>query len=235
MTCAEGRLYHRTGDNLLLVHETTPEGYVQKAKFQVPRLQKAGGPTWSFPVIAGGKLYLRDQDVLLCYDIQEKKDRPRAPDAIFVPTPQDVVDKMLEIAGVKKTDRVVDLGCGDGRIVVTAAKKYGCRAVGYDLDPLCVKLSREKVQQDKVEDLVTIEQKDVFNVDLSPVDFVALYLLPNLNVKLLPQLQKLKPGARIVSHQFAIEGIRPERVVRYRSSEDGIEHTLYLWTAPLKN
>ena len=151
-----------------------------------------------------------------------------------MPTPQDVVDKMLEIASVKKSDRVVDLGCGDGRIVVTAAKKYGCRAFGYDLDPFCVKLSRDSVQKEKVEDLVTIEQKDLFNVDLSQADVVALYLLPNLNVKLLRQLEKLKPGARIVSHQFPIEGIRPERVVRYRSSEDGIEHTLYLWTAPLK-
>ncbi len=177
---------------------------------------------------------MRDQDLLLCYDLLDKKDRPRAPDAIFVPTPQDVVDKMLEIAGVKKTDLVMDLGCGDGRIVVTAAKKYGCRAVGYDLDPLCVKWSRDNVRKEKVENLVTIEQKDVFTLDLRQADVVALYLLPNLNVKLLPQLEKLKPGARIVSHAFPIEGMQPDQVVRYTSSEDGVEHTLYLWTAPLK-
>jgi hypothetical protein len=206
----------------------------EKAKFQVPRPKK-GSVTWSFPVIAGGKLYLRDQDSLLCYDIRAKKDRPRAPDAIFVPTPEDVVDKMLEIAGVKKTDLVVDLGCGDGRIVVAAAKKYRCRAVGYDVDPLCVQLSQDNVRKEKVDNLVTIEQKDIFTLDLAEADVVTLYLLPNLNVKLLPQLKKLKPGARIVSHQFPMAGIRPDRVVRYLSSEDGVEHAIYLWTLPLKN
>ena len=234
VTSAEGLLYHRTGKNLLLLHERTLQGYVKKGRFEVPRFQNSAAPTWSFPVIAGGKLYLRDQDVLLCYDIAEKKDRPRQPDAIFVPTPQDVVEKMLDLARVKKTDLVVDLGCGDGRIVVTAAKKYGCRAAGYDLDPECVGLARASVQKEKVDKLVTIENKDIFTLDLSQVDVVTLYLLPKLNTKLIPQLEKLKPGARIVSHQFPMEGIRPDRTVRFVSSEDGVEHTLYLWTTPLK-
>jgi len=165
---------------------------------------------------------------------QSRKTTSRPPDAIFVPTPQDVVEKMLELAAVKKSDRVYDLGCGDGRIVVTAAKKYGCHAVGVDLDPVCVKLARGYVQNEKLERLVTIEQKDLFTVDLTQADVIALYLLPRLNVKLLPQLAKLKPGARIVSHEFPIAGIRPDRIVRYRSREDGVEHALYLWTAPLK-
>ena len=173
--------------------------------------------------------------MILCYNIREKKDRFREPDAIFVPTPQDIVEKMLTLANVKKTDVVYDLGCGDGRIVGTAAKKYGCKAVGVDLDPECVKCAREKVEKEMVGKLVSIEQKDLFTVDLSQADVVAIYLLPKLNVKLLPQLDKLKPGTRIVSHAFPIEGIQPDQVVRHTSSEDGVEHTLYLWTMPLKN
>jgi len=233
MTCADGRLIHRSGNNVITLHEMTPAGYVQKGQFQAPRFSKS--VSWSFPVVAGGKLYLRDQDVLVCYDLRDQAARPiRQPDAIFVPTPQDIVEKMLELAAVKKRDVVVDLGCGDGRIVVTAAKKYGCRAVGYDVDPECIKLSRAKVAEENVGDLVTIEQKDIFTLELGGADVVALYLLPKLNVKLIPQLQKLKPGARIVSHQFAMEGIRPDRVIRHVSKEDGVEHTLYLWVAPLQ-
>lgn len=240
MIAAEGRLYRRTGNNLLLVHEYGPDGYVEKGRFQAPRLGMGPGPTWSFPVIAAGKLYLRDQGWLLCYDLRDKKDAgaaakpPRQPDAIFVPTPEDVVLKMLELAKVKKSDLVMDLGCGDGRIVVTAAKKYGCRAVGCDLDAECVKLARDLVRKEGVDKLVTIEHQDLFTRDLSGADVVALYLFPKLNVKLLPQLEKLKPGSRIVSHQFAIEGYRPERALRVQSTEDGVEHTIYLWTTPLK-
>jgi len=144
------------------------------------------------------------------------------------------VEKMLALAQVKKTDVVYDLGCGDGRIVVTAAKKYGCKAVGVEIDPECVKLSQELVKKEGVGHLVAIEAKDLFTRDLSQADVVTLYLLPQLNVKLLPQLAKLKPGARIVSHAFPMEGIEPDQVVRMVSKEDGVEHTLYLWTTPLK-
>jgi len=179
-------------------------------------------------------LAISEECLLLCYDLRAKKRLQGEPDAIFVPTPQDIVDKMLTLANVKKTDVVYDLGCGDGRIVVTAAKKYGCKAVGVDLDPECIKWAREMVEKEKVSELVSIEQKDLFTVDLAKADVVALYLLPKLNVKLLPQLAKLKPGARIVSHTFPIEGIQPDQVMCHTSSEDGVEHTLYLWTTPLK-
>lgn len=232
MVYADGRLYHRTPANRIVLSEPTPTGYKIHGDFQAPVSSKA--PAWIFPVIAGGKLYLRDQDVLLCYDIRDPSRAPRQPDAIFVPTPQDIVERMLELATVKKSDVVYDLGCGDGRIVVTAAKKYGCRAVGVDLDPHCVRLARDSAHNEKLDKLVTIEQKDLFTVDLSQADVVALYLLPKLNAKLIPQVSKMKPGARIVSHQFPMEGIRPDRVVRHRSTEDGVEHTLYLWTTPLK-
>ena len=157
-----------------------------------------------------------------------------AVDVLFVTTPQDVVDKMLELAQVKKDDLLYDLGCGDGRIVVTAAKRYGCKAVGYDIDPQRVKESLENVEKSEVGHLVRIEQKDIFTLDLSKANVITLYLLPNLNVKLIPQLEKLRPGSRIVSHDFGMEGIKPDKVVTLTSREDQSEHTVYLWVSPLK-
>jgi precorrin-6B methylase 2 len=158
----------------------------------------------------------------------------RTPDILYVPTPQPVVDKMLEMARVTKDDVVYDLGCGDGRIVITAAKKYGCRGYGFDIDPDRVRDSLKNVDANDVADLVTIEQRDVFTLDLSNVDVVTLYLLPSLNVKLIPQLEKLKPGARIVSHDFDMRGVKPDEVVRFNRDDVFREHTIYLWTAPLK-
>jgi precorrin-6B methylase 2/LEA14-like dessication related protein len=158
----------------------------------------------------------------------------RVLDVIFIATPQDVVDKMLELVEVKKDDLLYDLGCGDGRIVVTAAKRYGCRAVGYDLDPDRVRESRENVEKNEVGGLVVIEQKDIFTLDLSKADVITLYLLPSLNVRLIPQLEKLKPGSRIVSHSFDMEGVKPDKVVKLTSSKDQAEHKIYLWTTPLK-
>src|SRR5438445_5763984 len=121
-------------------------------------------------------------------DDDKKGDDKKEPDVIYVPTPQAVVDKMLQMAEVKKGDVVYDLGCGDGRIVVTAAKKYGCKAVGFDIDPDRVKEARENVRKAGVGDLVTIKQEDIFKQDLSKASVVTLYLLPELNVRLIPQL-----------------------------------------------
>ena len=160
---------------------------------------------------------------------------PREPDVIYVPTPQPVVDKMLELAQVTKNDLVYDLGCGDGRIVVTAAKKYGCKAVGYDIARKRIKESLENVEKNNVGHLVRIEQKDIFTLDLSKANVVTLYLLPELNVKLIPQLEKLKPGSRIVSHDFNMKGVKPDKVVEVSTNEEYDEmHTIYLWTTPLK-
>jgi precorrin-6B methylase 2 len=159
-----------------------------------------------------------------------KKTRP---DVMFVPTPPEVVDKMLELARVKKTDLIYDLGCGDGRIVIAAAKKFGCKAVGYDIDPKRVKESRANVKENGVEELVTIEQKDIFTLDLSKADLITLYLLPRLNVKLIPQLKKMKKGSRIVSNSFDMEGVKPDKVVEV-TAKDGFPRKVYLWTTPLK-
>ena len=167
-------------------------------------------------------------------EVKEEVKKTRTPDVIFVPTPQEVVDKMLELAEVKKEDLLYDLGCGDGRIVVTAAQKYGCVAKGYDIDPQRIEESLENVEKNKVGHLVTIEQKDIFTLDLSKANVITLYLLPSLNVKLIPQLDKLKPGSRIVSHDFDMEGVEPDKVVEISTSENSVEHKIYLWTTPLK-
>lgn len=157
-----------------------------------------------------------------------------AVDAIFVSTPLDVVEKMLQLAKVKTDDVVYDLGCGDGRMAVTAAKRYGCHAMGYDIDPKRVKEALDNVQKNKVGHLVTIEQRDIFTLDLSKADVITLYLLPSLNTRLIPQLEKLKPGSRIVSHNFGMEGIRPDKILRLTSREDHEEHKIYLWSCPLR-
>jgi len=158
----------------------------------------------------------------------------KTPDVVYVPTPNDVVARMLKVAGVKKTDVVYDLGCGDGRIVVTAAKKYGCKGIGFDIDPERLKESRANVKKNGVEKLVQIKDQDIFTVDLSKASVVTLYLLPKLNRRLIPQINKMKPGSRIVSHEYDMAGIKPDKVIHMKSREDNAEHTIYLWTVPLK-
>jgi tRNA G37 N-methylase Trm5 len=157
----------------------------------------------------------------------------REPDVIFVPTPHEVVDKMLELADVRPGEIVYDLGCGDGRIPVAAAKKFGVKAWGFDINPVRVKESLETVAKNNVKHLVTIKQADVFELDLSKADVITLYLLPQLNVKLIPQLDKLKPGCRIVSHDFNMEGVRPKKEITF-TPQGSREHRIYLWVTPLE-
>jgi SAM-dependent methyltransferase len=139
---------------------------------------------------------------------------------------------MLEAARIKKGDVVYDLGCGDGRIIVAAARRYGVRGYGFDIDPNRVAEALDNVKKNQVEHLVTIEQKDLFDVDLTPASVVTLYLLPQLNVRLIPQLEKLKPGSRIVSHDFDIEGVEPVKHLDVVAEDRN--HGIYLWTIPLK-
>jgi hypothetical protein len=173
----------------------------------------------------------------------------RKPDVIYVPTPQDVVDKMLEMAEIKEGDVIYDLGCGDGRIVVTAAKKYGVKAFGFDINPKRVRESLENVRKSNVGHLVTIKQEDIFTLDLREANVVTLYLLPSLNVKLMPQLEKLRPGSRILSHDFDMRGAKPIEEYRMNTSGNGNggddgeyyeegeyygeeQHTIYKWVVP---
>jgi uncharacterized protein (TIGR03000 family) len=161
--------------------------------------------------------------------------RDREPDVVYWPTPENVVEKMLELANVKKDDVIYDLGCGDARILVLAAKKYGARGFGFDIDPKRVKESLENVRKNNVEHLVTIKKADIFTLDLSEASVVTLYLLPDLNVKLMPQLEKLKPGSRIVSHDFDMKGAKPNKEVTIKATNHmGVQgtHQIYLWIVP---
>jgi SAM-dependent methyltransferase len=155
-------------------------------------------------------------------------------DVIYISTPQDVVERMLTMARVQKDSLVYDLGCGDGRVLVTASRKYGCHAMGYDLDPRRVEEARANARQAGVERFVAAEQRDIFTVDVRPADVVFLYLNPVVNRRLIPQLQTLEPGSRIVSHSFPVGDLKPDEVVTMTSREDGQEHYIYLWTTPLR-
>ena len=150
--------------------------------------------------------------------------------APYVPTPQDVVDRMLKLGGVTKNDVVYDLGCGDGRIVVTAAKQFGARGVGVDIDPQRIKESEANAKAAGVEHLVSFKLQDAMTVDVSPATVVTLYLLSASNVKLRPILTKqLRPGARIVSHAFTMGDWRPDKTDEFTDST-GSMRSLYLWT-----
>jgi len=153
--------------------------------------------------------------------------RTQAPDVIYVPTPYEVVDEMLKLAGVKKGDVLYDLGSGDGRIPVTAAKKFGIRAVGVDIDPQRIEEAKENAKKNGVAKLVEFRNEDLFRTRIADATVVTLYLLPDLNVKLRPRLlAELKPGTRIVSHQFDMGTWKPERRVELGG------RTIYLWTIP---
>ena len=153
----------------------------------------------------------------------------------FVPTPMDVVDKMLDLAEVKKGDVVYDLGSGDGRIVIRAAKKYGVRAVGIEMDRLLLDKARKDAKAAGVSHLVEFRAEDAMKVDLGKATVVTLYMLPWFNQAMKPSFKKyLKPGARIVAHDFGIEGWEPDKTVKLPDPEKKVGglihyHTLYLW------
>jgi SAM-dependent methyltransferase len=152
--------------------------------------------------------------------------------APYVPTPPDVVDRMLALAEVTREDVVFDLGCGDGRIPIRAAQKYGARGVGVDIDPRRIEEARANARAAHVEALVDFRLEDALNVDVSPATVVTLYLLSSSNAKLRPILtRRLRPGARIVSHAFSMGAEWPADKIDQFTSERGDEVTLYLWKA----
>ena len=254
-TCADGCLYLLGASGQMLLVPATPESYKSKGEFAVPDYEPARGAT--APVLADGRLYLRSNARLHCYDVRADRQaataparsvtlpkllgaagqggstagvrEARVPNGVYVPTPHDVVKRMLKLAELDKTDVVYDLGCGDGRIVIAAAKDYGCRAFGYDIDAELVAIARQEAQKQGVEKLVTIERGDLFGVDLTKADVVTLYLLPEQNEKLVAQFKTMRPGARIVAHQFRIPGLVAASSVDVTSEESGERHTLYLY------
>lgn len=256
-TFADGRLYVRWSDGVLALVDTSAAEYQEKGRFTLPEPRKGIGAT--FPVVAGKRLMVRDNDRLYCFDIAKHEadyvppmsvvselepprnvgpkpgpNAVRAPNAIFVPTPSDVVDQMLAAAKVGKDDIVYDLGSGDGRILIQAATKFECRAVGIEIDRDLVDLSNKRVAEAKLQKWVTIKQADLYKADFSEATVVAVYLYPAILKQLVPQFEKLKPGTRIVSHQFEIPDYPPESQLEVESEETGAKHTIYVWTTPLK-
>jgi len=162
----------------------------------------------------------------LCLPLAFAQEEETQPSPIYVPTPQEVVDEMLKLGGVQKEDVVYDLGCGDGRIVISAAK-LGARGVGIDINPERIKEANDNAQAAGVTDLVTFRNEDLFATDISPATVVTLYLLPARLTRLRPKLWKeLKPGTRIVAHDFDLGDWQPEKTVEF----DG--HRLFFWTIP---
>lgn len=147
----------------------------------------------------------------------------------YVPTPPEVVSRMLEVARVKSGDVIYDLGSGDGRIVIQAAKKYGAKGVGIEIDAALVQKARDNAFKEKVDHLVEFHIQDALTVDVSPATVITLYMLPEFNAKLRPIFDKqLKPGSRVVSHDYDIQGWVPDKVVRMKG--DFLhEHTILLF------
>lgn len=153
----------------------------------------------------------------------------RQPDVIFVGTPPDVVDAMLKGLEIRSTDIVYDLGSGDGRILITAAQKYGARGVGIEIDPALIKTAEENARKAGVSDKVRFVNADLFEADIHEATVVTLYLLEELNIKLRPKLLRdLKPGTRIASHRFRMGDWQPEKAVSVG------DRAVYFWTIPEK-
>jgi SAM-dependent methyltransferase len=193
---------------------------IRKATVGVALLSALGLPGGSSAVGQEGEFIYKPPNL-------GRSDLPeRAPDVPYVPTPQHVVDAMLELAGVKPGDVLYDLGSGDGRIVVTAAQRFGVRGVGIDINPERIQEAEANAKVAGVEQLTDFRQEDLFKADFGEATVVTMYLLPSVNNRLRPKLLDLKPGTRIVSHAFDIEGWEPDRVIE----ADG--RTLYLWVVP---
>jgi outer membrane protein assembly factor BamB len=252
-TVAGERLILHFSDGPVVLAAITPEGILEKSSFTVPGETVDAGA--AMPVVAGGRLYLRRENSLFAYDLREappasapatrrlvftppetpsRDELPKERRAAFVSTPEDVVHRMLRMAAVKKADVVCDLGSGDGRIVRIAARDHGTRAIGYEIDPELVRLSRSLTEAWGLQDRVTIMDQDMFTADLTSVTVLALYLPEEFLKKLMPQFAKLKPGARIVSHQFRLPGVVPTRSLTAVSSDTGRVHGIYLYEVPLR-
>ena len=166
---------------------------------------------------------------------QNAPEKRREPDVPYVPTTPEAVEAMLKLADVKKTDVLYDLGCGDGRIVIAAAKTFGARGVGIDIDPQRIKEAKENAKRAGVEDLVRFELGDLLEAKFSEATVVTLFLLPRINLKLKPRLlEQLKPGTRVVSNTFDMGEWKAEKesTVDNEDFDTGLSRKFFLWTIP---
>jgi ubiquinone/menaquinone biosynthesis C-methylase UbiE len=167
--------------------------------------------------------------------VAQNTQQPKVPDVPYVPTTEEGVKAMLKLADVKSTDIVYDLGCGDGRIVVAAAKNYGAHAVGIDIDPKRIQEAKENARRAGVEDLVRFEENDLFQADIHEASVVTLFLLSSVNQRLRPKLlEDLKPGARIVSNTFSMGDWKPDQEETIPDNENlsSFSRRFYLWIIP---
>jgi tRNA G37 N-methylase Trm5 len=158
-------------------------------------------------------------------------DPPFTLDVPYVPTPENVVDEMLKLAEVDGNDVLYDLGSGDGRIPITAAKRFGTRGLGIDLNPERVGEAKENAKQAVVADKVKFFEGNLFDLDLTKATVISLYLFPEVNMKLRPKLLSLKPGTRVISHNYDMGDWKPEKSKKIKAP-NGSEHTIYLWRVP---
>ena len=162
----------------------------------------------------------------------------RQPDVPYVPTTEEAVKAMLKLADVKKTDVVYDLGCGDGRIVIAAAKDFGAHGVGIDINPVRIGEAKENARKAGVERLVRFEENDLFQADIHEASVVTIFLLSEINLKLRPKLlRELKPGTRLVSNTFDMGDWKPDKqaTVGEEYQEEFLSHRLFLWIVPARS
>jgi SAM-dependent methyltransferase len=174
---------------------------------------------------------------LLIFSVSFASAQSSHPEVPYVPTTDEAVEAMLKLADVKSTDVVYDLGCGDGRIVITAAKEYGAHGVGIDINPQRIHEARENAKKAGVEDLVRFEVNDLFKANIRDATVVTLFLLQKVNLRLRPKLLKeLKPGTRIVSNTFDMGDWKPDKEETLKSGDSGhglgLSHQIYLWMVP---
>jgi SAM-dependent methyltransferase len=168
--------------------------------------------------------------LLIVLSTSDRPTFPKSLDVPYVPTPTEVVQTMLDMAKVKRGDTVYDLGSGDGRVVVTAARKYGARGLGVDLDPQRIAEARANARRNAVTDRVEFRQGDLFGVDLRKASVLTMYLLPEVNMKLRPRLiEQLRPGTRVVSHNYNLGDWQPDAIRNV-----GEDHIVYLWIVPAR-
>ncbi len=249
-----GRVYVANEDGEVFIFDLSAD----PTQANNPTQQSVHSAVYTFPIFASGTLYLATRNTLYAIGpgntagaedfsaapqsqqhipaLRTKAGdaaKPRVPKAAFVPTPQDVVVAMLELAGLQADEIVCDLGSGDGRIPITAARNFGAKGIGYELDQELVSRSEKNATAEGVSTRVRFETMDLFDADLSAVDVVTIYLYPAQTGALLPRLKTLKAGARIIAHQYGLPGIEPEMTFSIRSTDSGETHTIYRYTTPL--
>lgn len=241
-------------DGLVFLIDVDSANLEMGSSFQLPDIQPARGVT--LPVIANGRFYLRFDNQLFCFDISRNvlKDQTgaslvrhlppkldpslgdkRLPVPIYLPTPSDVVTRMLREADLKPGQKLVDLGSGDGRIVIEAAKSFGARAMGYEIDQELVASSRAAIVKEQLTATASIEAVDMYKADLSNVDVLTIYLYPVVMDALRKQISRMPAGSRIVSHQFQFAGVELEKQINMQSEESGEKHSIFFYRLPLKD